>query len=287
MDYDYPTDGYPYDDPNAGDTMLGAVGDLAEKANRLHARGGPSLGEDNYTVRERAKAALKALRMKAAQAAMVSDEEADTDSDSDAESGSDAEPEPPVKPTFEELRKRHQVDLNDEKHLADLEDPGLMDHMRKARLALAAYESERARLPSSEVLRRDDTTARRALSGVVTQLKEQQMALQCVRDEVILHATNIERLISGTTPHGYPAQPDPKDRDGVLTRNMSYLMKKVSGAGEELSRIIVYLEDFERGLTLARRNYESVVDGLQRRHDGLEAAIEKVTTATAARPEKP
>lgn len=177
---------------------------------------------------------------------------------------------------YEEMKKRHQVDLNDEKNLADLEDPGLMEHMRRARQQLAAHELELARLPTVEELKKNDTAARRALSGVVTSLKTQQMDLQCACDDVLLQATNVERLAGGEKPHGYPAEGVPLHEENPLRKNMKHLAKKINESGATLGNVAAALEAFERDMTLARRSYEAVVDGLCRRLESLESVHQDV-----------
>jgi hypothetical protein len=195
----------------------------------------PSLGEDNFDVLQRARKADSAQRR------------------------------------YDELRREHQVDLNDAKQLADLEDPGLVAHMDRARKQLANHERNQAALPSEESLRRGDTDARRALSSLMTSLKTQQMALQVACDDVLLQATNAQKLADGGQPHGYPAADDLSPQEHAA-KSFEYLGKKVSAAGNDLAQIVTALEGFERELTLARRAYENAVDGLARRGQYFEEA---------------
>lgn len=195
----------------------------------------PSLGEDNFDVIQRARNAEEAQRR------------------------------------YDELKRQHQVDLNDAKQLADLEDPGLQAHMDRARKQLAGHERNQAALPSEEALRRGDTDARRALSSLMTSLKAQQMALQVACDDVLLQATNAQKLADGGQPHGYPTADGLAPQDHA-TKCFEYLGKKVSAAGNDLAQIVTALEGFERELTLARRAYENAVDGLARRGQYFEEA---------------
>lgn len=171
----------------------------------------------------------------------------------------------------EELKKRHQVDLNDAGQLADLEDAGLQAHMDRARKMLADHERNQAALPGAEELNRKDSAARRALSGLVTGLKAQQMALQVACDDVLLQAANTQKLAEGGRPHGYPV-----GQAGCSATNLEFLGKKTLAAGEDLAQIVTRLESFERELTLARRAYENAAEGLMRRSHYFERAYREV-----------
>jgi hypothetical protein len=183
---------------------------------------------------------------------------------------------------YEALRRQHQVDLNDERNLADLEDPGLMDHMHLARRQLAGHDLELAKLPQPAELERADTDGRRSLSALALSLKEQQMALQCACDAVILEAANVGRLVEGGRLHAYPAPSAALGRDTAVAKNLEHLGKKLSSAGSELSKIAEAFSNFERALTLARRSYEAVVDGLRRRHARYEASHQELSESLRA-----
>lgn len=171
------------------------------------------------------------------------------------------------------LQKQYQVDLGREENLADLEDKGLMEHMHRARAQLAECVAARAQLPSGESLKAGDTAARRALSALATQLKEQKMALQCASDEAHAQAANVGKLVAGLQPHGYPPIPHPRDI-GTLGPGLAHLEVKMAGVIKDLGDVYAELEGFERGLTLARRDYEAVVDGLTQRAEHFEKAFE-------------
>jgi hypothetical protein len=180
---------------------------------------------------------------------------------------------------YDELKRQHQVDLDDAKHLAGLEDPGLQAHMVQARKRLADSERARSAIVSAESLRRDDAGVSRMLSELTTSLKDQQMALQVAWDDVVLQATNAQRIASGDQPHGYPAM----GSSASHFRCFEHFGEKVAAAGRDLARIVGAFEEFERKLTLARRGHESVVSGLLRRSQYFEdvallAAAQNETT---------
>jgi hypothetical protein len=154
-----------------------------------------------------------------------------------------------------------QVDLHDEKELEYLEDKGLRAHMDEARELYLA--SERREPLALEALAGEQAAARRALSALMTGLKEQQMALQCACDVVLLAAENANRLMLGTQPHGFsPVGPPPAE---PMAKNLATLSKHISGASADLGGIAIALDAFERDLTLARRSYEGLVESLMQR----------------------
>jgi hypothetical protein len=122
---------------------------------------------------------------------------------------------------------------------------------------------------ADESLRRADVEARRALSSLMTSLKTQQMALQVACDNVLLAATNAQRLAAGDWPHGYPGS-------GVSEKNVTHLGRKVASAGEDLLGIVATFGAFENELTLARRAYEVAISGQTRRSQCFEAAYAEI-----------
>jgi hypothetical protein len=170
---------------------------------------------------------------------------------------------------YDRLRQQHQVDLNDAKQLADLEDPGLLAHMDRARKQMSDHARGLAALPAEETLQAHDTAARRSLSGLMTSLKAQQMAIRVACDDVLLQATNSQKLAEGGRPHGHPP-------GGTAAKSFEIIGEKVSAAGEDLARVAAALGEFERELTLARRAYENAVEGLSRRGQYFERAYGEV-----------
>jgi hypothetical protein len=201
--------------------------------------GPPSLGEDNLDIIQRARKANSA------------------------------------RCCYDELKQQHQVDLNDAKQLADLEDPGLQAHMDRARKQLASHELALAALPSSSVLQTGNAAVRRALSNLMVSLKNQQMAIQVACDNVLLHATNAQKIADGGQPHGYPAT-DGGPLPTHVAKTINYLGQQVVSVGNDLTQAVKGLEEFERELTLARRQYENTVDGLVRRGQYFEDAYAEI-----------
>ena len=160
-----------------------------------------------------------------------------------------------------------QVDLNDATQIGDLEDAGLVEHMATARAQLAAQERAGAALTPANTLLQADIEGRRALSSLSALLREQRMALSCVRDTVMLQSSNAEKIAAGTKPHGFPA-PD----GGRNAAQLTFLSARISASGADLERICAAIEIAECDLTRARRSIEAATVGLSQRSAHYEQA---------------
>ena len=169
-----------------------------------------------------------------------------------------------------------QIDLNDETHLADLEDAGLMSHMEEARAQLMKQLEEISQLPSRESVTQADTAARRALSAVITDIAEQKMSLATVRDRVVLHASDIEKLSAGMLPYGYPSAHGTPSALCADRGQMVYLCSRVSASGTEIEQLWNKLHQIEVAMTCARREIESALVGLERRGAYFESAWQRL-----------
>ena len=176
---------------------------------------------------------------------------------------------------YEKLKITHQINLHDPKQLADLEDPGLQAHMELARKKMADYERNQATLPSKEAMQRSNIEANRALSSLMTSLKNQQMAMQIVSDNILLQAMNAQKLAEGGQPHGYPAE-NSSPPQVIAAKSFELLGKKILATGNDISQIFTALEGIERDLSFARRASESAFDGLARRGRYFEDAYFEV-----------
>lgn len=240
------------DSDNETPTTAPRLGEAAPRRGKA----APRLGEDNFDLLKKAKA--KIAEKSRANATGVF---AGASSDSAA-------------------KLEVNVDLNDEKNLADLEDPGLKEHMRRARERLVEQERAMDTLPTPDALKREDARARQALSSIMTGLKDQQMNLQCALEEISLHSSNADRLATGDMPHGYP-KTGTRSVDANLQGNMRHLAKRISGTAASVGDTLTVLAELERHLTLARRNYEAVVDGYARRVERLEQSKREITDELA------
>ncbi len=212
----------PYDTGDALEDFRTGLNDSPEP--------GVDLGEDNLTTRLAAKAAQNRAR-----ADMLLNRTAPP------------APEP------------QNVDLHREENLADLEDAGVMMHMSKARESLARYEAEFGKLMNPGKLKETDTSNRRALSTLTTQLRELNMALAYIREDVFTQGRAATTLAEGKAPRGY---------DEILEDSKKCFAKlgnSVTKIGEQLADATVALEKLEATLTRTRRDYETTVDGLTNR----------------------
>lgn len=167
-----------------------------------------------------------------------------------------------------------QIDLNDETHLADLEDAGLMSHMEEARAHLIEQLKEISQLPSQAAVTQADMAARRALSAVIIDITDQKMSMASIRDRIVLHANDIEKLAAGMQPHGYPSAhgTHPCADRGQLV----YLCTRVSTSGTDIELLWNRLHRLEIAMTCARREVESALVALERRGTYFESAWQRL-----------
>jgi len=157
-----------------------------------------------------------------------------------------------------------QIDLNDEAHLGDLEDSGLMSHMEEARQQLASQETAAAGLPAAAELDAAELEGRRGLSSLTLLLREQRAALAQAREMTMLIAGHSEKLASGVVPHGFPRA---GSRDQLM-----HLSSRISATGTDVERICAQLEAAESELTRVRRHLETAASGRTKRASHFEAA---------------
>jgi len=213
----------------------------------------PSLEEDNLEVLRKAKAAMG----EASQASQEVNEK--------------------PQESYDELKKKHQLDLNDEKSLEDagLEDPVLMEHMEQARAALAEHERRLDEIPSEEEMRRVDTAARRMLSKLTTGLTTRQRTLQSSCEDIHLQSANAMKLANAGRPHGFPevfAELTPSQQ-----ACFEMLSKKLESVSKDMEALGESLEQFSADFVLARRAHETAVTGLTRRCVYFEELAKKAT----------
>jgi hypothetical protein len=147
-----------------------------------------------------------------------------------------------------EALKEKQVDLS-LGILPNLEDEGLVAHMRHARKTMVA-ESPRfgqARPAAGKDQHSRDQSIRRCLSSIATGLHATLQSLRCAHESVALQEANIGRIMNGETPHGYP------QREELM---LGHLAKKVGEAGGAVEATVSELSELEGMMTLLRREYE-------------------------------
>lgn len=179
----------------------------------------------------------------------------------------------------QELRRRHQVDLNDERHLAELEDKGLAGHMESARSELASQELKRQALPRLDAVCAQHVKNKQQASHLVRTLQAAGLEAQCGVEDAFLQASNAGKLAAGHAVHG-GREP--------LTAVAGYqsALKTLGGKTEEAARAFqaaaAAMAATVNGLDVLRRDQEVVVDGLtallrhyQASHDALARLLGK------------
>jgi len=169
---------------------------------------------------------------------------------------------------YEELKRKHQVDLNNANQLKDIEDSDLQEHMVQARIQLAEYEKKLEQLPEIKELQNLDTDVRKLLSRLTTSLKSQQMLLQVSCDNIILQATHAQRLSNDEYPYGH--------QKNASLKSFDILGQKMIETGNNLTDIVNVFVAFNRDLTVARRSYEIIVNGLLKRVEHFETSYIKL-----------
>jgi hypothetical protein len=172
---------------------------------------------------------------------------------------------------YQELQKRHQVDLNDERNLVGLEDPGLLSHMEGARRRLAEQDRALSRLPCREALREDYVSALGMVAGVLALAEE---LLTDEREHVelaFLLPRQVSAFAAGQTPHG-AARPLPAAAaaDPAVGAALAFIAKKGEAVAVAFEKDLEALSETRSRLFVARRKLESVCDGLLALLEGAE-----------------
>lgn len=161
----------------------------------------------------------------------------------------------------EELRKKHQVDLNDERNLSELEDPGLVSHMEQARRTLASQMAKSGALPARADMRAKQVQNARQFSSLIQKLDQVKRDLQCGTEETFLQAANAAKLAAGQTPHAFPrvavGWPPNHEALGALGRKIAAAAKSCETTSDVLVEAVA-------GFDVLRRDSEVVVDTLVR-----------------------
>ncbi len=202
----------------------------------------PSFGADLHTLRQR----VLGSRKPGAQIA----EEPDLTASENRE-------------VYEALRKRHQVDLNDEDNLPLLEDPTLRAHMDGARLRLRQHEEAMTVLPAAEALRTQYLKFMGNFSERLRGLEDEHLQFRTGVDEAHMISTSIEQLLAGQTPHGHTeGLPANVRANSSVKAVLVLLQKKTLASATVFEGTSDFLENHRNELFVLRREVEVVVDGL-------------------------
>jgi len=146
-----------------------------------------------------------------------------------------------------------QIDLDNEKNIKALEDPGLIKHMEEARSRLKLLDMEAKKLENQEYItsfNSQDLLVRSSLSQVINTLQSILMSLKIAAGDTSLECSNALKITKGLTPHGYPAV--------ATTEQFQIMSKRLDKISNDLDNTIETADKMSCELTRARRNYEQL-----------------------------
>lgn len=159
---------------------------------------------------------------------------------------------PSEKLSIDELKNQYQVNLDDIKNIADLEDKNLMEHIEISRIQSALYESQSSKLTSLENLYRSDADIRITMSTIMMNIKKQKMVLKGTNGDInicLRYLENTSKDLSKTVKS-----------DSV----QKIMISKLNSAEQELLTVVEAFTLIERDLTLMRQLYVKTIDDLKR-----------------------
>jgi len=171
---------------------------------------------------------------------------------------------------WEAHRRRYQISLDDPRSagLADLEDPRLLEHMAAARLMLAAHEKQLLEVPGAKDLGTIETDINKLFGQLKTAVTATQKEVAIVGDHTQLEAENLQRVLGGIQPFGYPAiglglRPAVQTASDRVTTVGTLAIK----TGEDLLRAVSDLVRVQHGAQLA-------INGWKRRAEFYQQSYE-------------
>lgn len=162
---------------------------------------------------------------------------------------------------YDELKSRHQVDLNLEANAAALEDPTLLAHMEAARRRLAEQEKALLRLPRREALRTTYLQTMGKLSTLIRKLDEEHQAERENVEVGYRQARVLGELAEGRKPHGFPAFGPAAVADPGTKEAMGIASKQAAGVAKSYEELLAHVESAKQTLFVLRREIEAFGDG--------------------------
>jgi hypothetical protein len=163
---------------------------------------------------------------------------------------------------YELLKKKHQVDLNDEANLPLLEDPVLKNHMASARDRLNLFNTQVLNaLPLVENLRLQYIKLIGKFSTDLTAVSNNRLEAQGTFDKFQACSMHIEQLLRGEIPHGLELS-KPLQKDEQLRNVFNFLIKEIKKITLDYEKHSKDMEVLLDGLFVARREFEQIIDGL-------------------------
>lgn len=141
----------------------------------------------------------------------------------------------------------------------------LLDHIDKCRADMLAYEQVKLKnIMEDAMIECANKDAKCLLSNAMVNLKKLQMFNQIANDNMTIVVEDTVSLSSHHQPYGYPNATEFVSQD-LVSKNFSILSKKMKVINIELSNAVDMISQLEVNLTLARRKYEEIIDGLIKR----------------------
>lgn len=167
------------------------------------------------------------------------------------------------KVVYKELQSLHQIDLNEEKNLAHLEDPGLVAHMNSARQQLTEYQRTLARLPRRESLRTLHLDSVGSISQQLRKFDEYDM----FHREQVEHAHRLVRIIENLARrkpiHGTSASlSHAAASDPTVIGALNFACEKAKEVAQSFQHAVNGVVDMKGELFTVRHQFETVGDGL-------------------------
>jgi len=171
---------------------------------------------------------------------------------------------------YDALKKKNQIDLNDEKNLAPLEDPTLVDHMRAARGRLTSYKKALERLPKKDALWNDFLKEARGMSDVIREMEDSILGNRGEVEVAYRQGRVLRELLEGKTPHGFSPLGQSARTDTGARDSLTLSAKK---ADEVAATFEGFLDDFEKmkvKIFVLRRDIDKTFDGMQKLYEAAE-----------------
>lgn len=213
------------------------IGD-AEGEDERAGEGIPSLGDDLAAIRERVLGRRAAL---SATEELTPEENAEV---------------------YGEMKKRHQVDLNEEENVTLLEDPNLVAHMEAARRRLAEHEAGLSRLPKTEALRTQFLNVMRQMSEMIRTMETAEPEERETVERAHYVVTALGRVAAGGSSRNYPGLAPAAAADPSVQALIGTVAKSVTEVAAGYDAFLSTYAAQKQEIFVIRREVEAVGDGL-------------------------
>lgn len=163
---------------------------------------------------------------------------------------------------YNELKRKHQVDLHVEANSIALEDPTLLAHIEAARRRLAEHERALLRFPRLEDYRSNYLKTLGQVSNCIRELEDLYKGERESVEVAFFLGRDIEMLLAGRKPHGLPVLGAAARADPAIREILTLLAARVSQIAQAYEKVINFVENTHQALFVHRREIEKFTDGL-------------------------